>query len=80
MKQVRLQYFALLRDQRGAAEETLATDATTAGELYERLRAQHGFTLGPAHIRAARNGKFAPWDAPLCEGDTVVFIPPVAGG
>jgi len=80
MKRVKLQYFALLRDQRGAAEETIATDAQTAGELYQRLQAQHGFTLGPAHVRAALNGEFAPWDAPLREGDTVVFLPPVAGG
>ena len=80
MKRIRLQYFAILRDQRGAAEETIATDAPTAGELYSRLQTQHGFTLGPAHVRAALNGEFAPWDAPLREGDTVVFIPPVAGG
>ena len=80
MKTVQLQYFALLRDQRGVATESLTTIAATAGELYERLREQHGFTLGPAHVRAALNGEFAPWDAPLRAGDTVVFIPPVAGG
>ncbi|MGH9650026.1 MAG: molybdopterin converting factor subunit 1 [Terriglobales bacterium] len=80
MKMVQLQYFALLRDQRGTAEETLATDARTAGELYDQLRVRHGLTLGPAHVRAALNGEFASWDTPLREGDTVVFIPPVAGG
>ncbi|MBW8780704.1 MAG: MoaD/ThiS family protein [Verrucomicrobia bacterium] len=80
MKTLRVQYFAILREQRGQAEETLSTTAGDAAALYEELRAKHGFTLPVARLRAAVNGEFAAWPAPLKDGDEVVFIPPVAGG
>jgi molybdopterin converting factor subunit 1 len=79
-KRIRVQYFALLREQRGLAQESLVTEAATAGDLYEELRARHGFTLPQARLRAAVNDEFAPWTAPLSEGDALVFLPPVAGG
>ena len=80
MKTVRVQYFAILREQRGLAEESIETGAPTPEALYEELRARHGFTLPAGRVRAAINGDFAPNSAPLQAGDTVVFIPPVAGG
>jgi len=79
-KSVRVQYFAILREQRGEAWETVSTGANTAGELYEELRARHGFTLSAERLRAAVNDEFAPWTAALRDGDTLVFLPPVAGG
>ena len=79
-KTVRVQYFAILREQRGLAEEHLSTDAATAADLYAELRTRHGFTLALAQVRAALNDEFSPWTAPLGEGDTVVLLPPVAGG
>lgn len=80
MPNVRVQYFAILREQRGLTEETLATAAATPGELYDELRARHRFTLPRERIRAAVNDEFAAPTAPLRDGDRVVFIPPVAGG
>ncbi len=80
MKTVHVQYFAVLREQRGLAEEKFGTPTATAGALYEELRARHGFTLPAERVRAAVNGDFVPASAPLKDGDTVVFIPPVAGG
>ncbi len=80
MKTVRVQYFALLREQRGLSQETLSTAAPDAAALYAELRARHGFTLPPERLRAAVNGEFAAWPAPLKDGDEIVFIPPVAGG
>jgi molybdopterin converting factor subunit 1 len=79
-KTIRVQYFALLRDQRGLADENLTTAADTPAGLYAELHARHGFTLPMKQLRVAVNDEFAPWDAPLQEGDTLVFIPPVAGG
>lgn len=75
-----VQYFALLREQRGLGEEKLATAATTPGALYQELRARHGFTLPGDRVRAAVNEAFVADGATLREGDRVVFIPPVAGG
>jgi molybdopterin converting factor small subunit len=79
-KTIRVQYFALLRDQRGLADEKLETAADTPAGLYAELRARHGFTLPMERLRVAVNDGFAPWDAPLHDGDALVFIPPVAGG
>ncbi|MBS0632116.1 MAG: MoaD/ThiS family protein [Verrucomicrobia bacterium] len=77
---VTVQYFALLREQRGLTQETLETTAPTPAALYEELRARHAFTLPADRVRAAINGEFAAATAALRAGDTVVFIPPVAGG
>lgn len=80
MKSIRVQYFAILREQRGLAHETLRTEAASPGALYEELRARHGFSLPVDRIRAAVNDEFVATDAALRDGDAVVFIPPVAGG
>jgi sulfur-carrier protein len=80
MTTVRLHYFAILREQRGLATESLATAAPNAAALYDELRARHGFTLPAGQIRVAIDGEFAPWNTPLREGAELVFIPPVAGG
>jgi molybdopterin synthase sulfur carrier subunit len=80
MKNVTVQYFAILREQRGLTQEKLATLAPTPAALYDELRARHGFTLPADRVRAAVNDEFVASAAPLHEGDRVVFIPPVAGG
>ena len=79
-KTVRVRYFAVLREQRGLDEESIATDAATAADLYEELRARHGFTLAADRLRVAVNDEFEPWTAAVGNDDSVVFIPPVAGG
>ncbi len=75
-----VQYFAVLRDQAGRSEETVATEARTPRELYEVLRQRHGLKLLPEQLRVAVNDDFADWNRPLRAGDSVVFLPPVAGG
>lgn len=80
MIQVSVQYFALLREQRGLARETVSTMAATPAALYGELAPRHGFTLGAERLRVAVNGDFATWQTSLKSGDEVVFIPPVAGG
>jgi molybdopterin-guanine dinucleotide biosynthesis protein A len=79
-KGLRVEYFAVLREQAGRREEVLDTHARTAAELYEELRARHGFHLSAAQLKVAVNAEFSDWNAALKHGDTVVFIPPVAGG
>ena len=79
-KTIHVQYFAILREQRGLAQEKLTTATTTAAEFYDELRGRHGFTLEASRLRVAVNDEFVPWGATLREGDRLVFIPPVAGG
>ena len=48
--------------------------------LRAELAHRYPFTLDPAVVRVAINSEFGDWSAPLADGDSVVFIPPVAGG
>ena len=80
MISVTVQYFAILREQRGLTEEKISTGAATPTALYDELRARHGFTLPADRVRAAVNEEFVSASAALRDGDRLVFIPPVAGG
>jgi molybdopterin-guanine dinucleotide biosynthesis protein A len=77
---LRIQYFALMREQARQSEETIETTAATPADLYRELTARHGFTLKAQLLKVAVNGEFSDWSRPLAAGDAVVFIPPVAGG
>jgi molybdenum cofactor guanylyltransferase len=79
-QQINIQYYALLREQAGRSSETLVTTAGTPRELYEQLRERYPFSLAPEMLRVAVNSEFSDWGQRLNAGDSVVFIPPVAGG
>ena len=55
MKTIHIQYFALLREQAGAGQQSLRTAAATPGELFEQVKRQHGFTLERGSLRAVVN-------------------------
>lgn len=78
--QIQVNYFAILREQRGVASEQITTSATTARELFSELSERHKFSLPRNRLRVAINGEFASWDAQLVEGASLALIPPVAGG
>jgi len=77
---LRVQYYALFREQAGRSEESVSTTATTPAALYAELQSRHPFKLAPEQLKVAINTDFRDWSTPLADGDTVVFIPPVAGG
>jgi molybdenum cofactor guanylyltransferase len=79
-REIRVQYYALLREQAGRSQEILHTRARTARELYVELAAKYPFTLPADMLRVAVNAEFGDWSQTLRSGDAVVFIPPVAGG
>jgi molybdopterin-guanine dinucleotide biosynthesis protein A len=79
-REIRVQYYALLREQAGRSTETLQTRARTPRELYVELAAKYPFSLPADMLRVAVNAEFGDWAQPLKAGDAVVFIPPVAGG
>ena len=77
---IKIKYFASLRETADKTEETVETNAGTPAALYDELVARYGFTLEKSILKAAINEVYAEFDAQLEDGDTVVFIPPVAGG
>jgi molybdopterin converting factor subunit 1 len=78
--QLKIQYYALMREQAGRSEETLETAAATPADLYGELLQRYPFTLVREQLKVAVNSEFSDWSRPLRPGDAVVFIPPVAGG
>jgi molybdopterin converting factor subunit 1 len=78
--QLTIHYYALMREQAGRSQETVETHAATPADLYAELTARHPFTLSPGQLKVAVNNDFSDWSHPLVAGDSVVFIPPVAGG
>jgi molybdopterin-guanine dinucleotide biosynthesis protein A len=78
--QLKIQYYALMREQAGRSEETLETSAATPADLYAELAARYGFTLSREQLKVAVNSEFSDWSRKLAANDAVVFIPPVAGG
>ena len=74
-----IEYFAILREQTGLDRELLETDLTTPAELFAELTQRYGFPQMET-VKVAINDEFGDWQAPLKDGDSVVFIPPVAGG
>jgi molybdopterin-guanine dinucleotide biosynthesis protein A len=79
-KRIKVQYYAILREQAGRSDESVLTGANTPRDLYNELKSRYPFSLAPEMLRVAVNAEFGEWSQRLTDGDSVVFIPPVAGG
>jgi molybdopterin converting factor subunit 1 len=79
MKKLNIEYFAILRERAGLDRELVETDLVTPAELFAELTRRHGFPE-MATVKVAINDEFGDWHAELQDGDSIVFIPPVAGG
>jgi molybdopterin synthase sulfur carrier subunit len=82
---VKVLYFASLRDAVGCAEESfvLPSGVSTVGELRaflaERGDGWHALAQG-RNVRAALNQRMAGASESVVPGDEVAFFPPVTGG
>lgn len=79
MARIRVEYFAILREHTGRGSEDLETGAATVAELFGELDARYRFPR-LASLKVAINDEFRDWHSRIADGDSVVFIPPVAGG
>lgn len=80
MLKLHIEYFSVLRTQRGVSAETIETAAIDPLSLWAELGARHGIQFHREHCAVAVNDEYAQWDTRLSDGDRVVFIPPVSGG
>lgn len=80
--QIRVLYFAIVRERLGVDQEELDVDeAADVASLRAAIEARHPAIAGLLErARFAVNEEFARADSTLSEGDTVAVIPPVAGG
>ena len=77
---VTVKYFAILKDERGIDQEVVEGEFSSAKDLYNYLKESTDLSLCLSKLKVAVNDEFSTWDKELNDGDTVVFIPPVAGG
>jgi len=80
LKSIHVEYYALLREERGLASESVQTGAETPAVLYAHLRERHGLSPRQETLMVAVNDAFGGWGTPLRDGDAVGFLPPVSGG
>ncbi|MCA9400150.1 MAG: MoaD/ThiS family protein [Candidatus Omnitrophica bacterium] len=77
---VTIKYFAMLKEETNLSEETIETSANNVYDLYLELQKKYSLTLSPDVVKVSKDEVFVDWQTPLRPDDTVVFIPPVAGG
>ena len=77
---IKIQYFAALREITGCACETLSVQIdSTPGTVYQTLKSQYNLP-NQNRLKVAINDCFCSWGSILTNDDTIVFIPPVTGG
>ena len=77
---IKVIYFAVLRDLAKKKEELLSVDpGTTPQSLYDMLQEKYSFP-DQNTFKVAINDNFTEWNEPLDQQDIIVFIPPVTGG
>ena len=81
---LRVLYFARLRERFGVSEETLECSGATAAGLIAQLQARGGVwaeeLAAGRPFRVAVNQEIVPLDAVLTEDAEVAIFPPVTGG
>jgi len=73
-------YFASMRDQAKKSKETISTNAQTAKEVFYNLNKKYNFDFNEEDLKVAVNEEYSDFSTQLKDNDTIVFIPPVAGG
>lgn len=78
---INILYFASLADEANCHEEKIKVpQSTSLTELYAQLCQKHRFSRPQSELRVAVNDYFSKWTDEIYDGDSVVFITPVAGG
>lgn len=80
-KTINVLYFASLADEANCHEERITVpQSVSLTELYQQLNKKYNFSRDQSELKVAINDYFAKWSDNIDDGDSVVFITPVAGG
>jgi len=78
--QIKILYFAQLADLAGKNEETRQVEDGRPSALYDELRAAYKFPHNFKQLQVAINHELSAHETRLKDGDTIAFLPPMAGG
>lgn len=79
MDDITVLVFGPLRERVGAGE--VHVDGATVQDVWDELVRRHpAAAVEAGSVRAARNLGYCEWTTAVRSGDTIAFIPPVAGG
>ena len=79
-KEIKVHYYASLREKTQKAVEIFATDAQNLSHLYFELKHKYSFEFDLNNLRFAKNNQLVSAVSELEDQDDVIFIPPVSGG
>ena len=77
---IKVKYFASLREKTQKNDEEIKEYFENPFDLYQSLKAKYQFSLAVDEIKVAINGEYQDFQTKILDGDTITFIPPVAGG
>ena len=78
---VKILYFAKLREMVGQSQEEVEIPRpTTLSGLYQMVQFKYGTLIDSSVLAYAVNEEYVDSSIVLKDGDSVSFIPPVAGG
>lgn len=80
MKNIKIRFFAAFREATGIETEQIESKAGTPAELFAECGDRFEALKSYSAAMVAINDEMSDWDAPLQDGDEVLFFPPVAGG
>ncbi len=80
MNLIKVRYFAAFREATGVDSEQLETNADSPAALFRECSSRFDQLQTWSAAMVAINDEMSDWNAPLSNGDEVLFFPPVAGG
>jgi molybdopterin-guanine dinucleotide biosynthesis protein A len=79
-KKIKIIYYASMKEEIGLSSEMLNTFSNTISDLYDEIKNTHNFSTSKKDLKIAINNSFVKWNHNISNNDTIIFIPPVAGG